>query len=217
MIFRDRTHAGELLARTLVERIPDLPGEHPIVLAIPRGGVPVGAEIAAALHAPLDVFVARKLGAPMQEELGIGAVAPDGTRVLDAELIAYLGVSGAYIEDVTRRELAELGRRMMLYRGDVPWPNLAGRAVILVDDGLATGVTARAALAALRRESPARLIFAAPVCSLEGVRRIEAEGTTVVCTATPPAFRGVGEWYDRFDQTTDDEVIALLHSAPAAG
>ncbi|MDQ6830203.1 MAG: phosphoribosyltransferase [Gemmatimonadota bacterium] len=210
MRYSDRTDAGRALAQLLTERIPTLRDERPIVLAVPRGGVPVGAEVARALGAPLDVFVARKLGAPGQEELGIGAVAPDGTRVIDRDIVDMLGVSDEYIEEVTVRERAELERRLRRFRGDRPWPALADRAVILVDDGLATGVTARASLAALREEHPSRLVFAAPVCSREGVMLLERDGFTAVCAMTPDNFQGVGVWYDDFTQTSDEEVDALL-------
>jgi predicted phosphoribosyltransferase len=213
VIFRDRVDAGQQLARALLERFPWLPREDPIVLAIPRGGVVVGHEVARALGAPLDVFIARKLGAPGHEELGIGAVAPGGARVLDVATIRMLGVSDEYIEEVTRRELAELDRRLSVFRGDRPPPRLAGRAVVLVDDGLATGVTARAALQALREESPSRLIFAAPVCSPEGRDLIAQEGTHVLCVATPERFYGVGAWYADFRQTEDEEVRELLRDA----
>ncbi len=210
MRYADRIEAGRVLARLLTEQIPTLRQERPIVLAVPRGGVPVGAEVARAFAAPLDVFVARKLGAPGQEEFGIGAVAPGGTRVIDYDIVATLGVSDAYIEAVTARERAELDRRLRRFRGDRPWPALAGRAVILVDDGLATGVTARASLAALRQELPSRLVFAAPVCSREGVTMLERDGFTALCAMLPENFQGVGVWYDDFDQTSDAEVDALL-------
>jgi predicted phosphoribosyltransferase len=150
------------------------------------------------------------LGAPGHEELGIGAVAPGDTRVLDHEIIAALRVDDEYLDAVTRRERAELERRMRLFRGDRPFPSLAARAVVLVDDGLATGVTARAALAAVRREQPAELVFAAPVCSPEGSRALTAEGYQVICVGRPRDFRGVGEWYGDFDQVSDEEVVRVL-------
>src|SRR5918912_38990 len=213
MIFRNRRAAGQRLAQELLARLPRLRDEDPIVLAIPRGGVPVGYEIAVALRAPLDVFIARKLGAPGQEELGIGAVALGGTRVLDTATIRMLRVSDEYIEKVTARELAELDRRMWAFRGNRPPPRITGRAVILVDDGLATGVTARAALAALRLERPLRLVFAAPVCSSEASGLLAGDADAVVCVAVPYRFFGVGAWYEDFTQTTDEEVVALLERA----
>jgi len=215
MLFADRADAGRQLAETLLARMPTLRQEQPLVLGIPRGGVIIGREVARALGAPLDVIVARKLGAPGHEELGIGAVAPDGTRVLDGEIVAALGVSDAYIEKITRLERAELDRRMRRFRGERPLPDLAGRAVVLADDGLATGVTARAALASVRRAHPAALVFAAPVCSEDGCRALTADGYTVVCVATPAEFRGVGEWYADFEQVSDDTVVAVLERAAA--
>ncbi len=209
-LFRDRADAGRRLGQELIARLPRLRTEHPIVLAIPRGGVAVGREVARVLDAPLDVLIARKLGAPGREELGIGAVAPGGTRVLDEEIIRALRVPARYIEAVTQRELAELERRMRAFRGSRPPPALGARAVVLVDDGLATGVTARAALAALRREGPSLLVFGAPVCSPDGRDLLAGAADAVVCVAAPARFRGVGEWYARFDQLTDDEVIAIL-------
>ncbi len=223
MIFRNRSEAGRLLARRLLSEFPTLRREDPVVLAIPRGGVPVGYEIALALDAPLDVFIARKLGAPGHEELGIGAVAPGGTRILDTAAIRMLGVPDDYIEAVTARELEELERRLRRFRGDRPPPRIAGRAVVLVDDGLATGVTARAALAALRRDGAARLVFAAPVCSAEASNALARHADAIVCAAVPRQFYGVGAWYHDFTQTSDEEVIALLSrrmsrdKAPAAG
>jgi len=215
MLFADRADAGRHLAETLLARMPTLRQQQPLVLGIPRGGVVIGREVARALGAPLDVIVARKLGAPGHEELGIGAVAPDGTRVLDGEIVAALGVSDAYIEKITRLERAELDRRMRRFRGERPLPDLAGRAVVLADDGLATGVTARAALASVRRAHPAALVFAAPVCSEDGCRALTADGYTVVCVATPAEFRGVGEWYADFEQVSDDTVVAVLERAAA--
>lgn len=210
MLFVDRREAGRRLGAELVRRLPQLREEDPLVLAIPRGGVPVGYETARQLDAPLDLFIARKLGAPGHEELGIGAVAPGGTRFLDADAIRALDVSDAYIEEVTRKELAELERRLRRFRGDRPPPRMAGRAVVLVDDGLATGVTALASLAAIRLERPRRLIFAAPVCSVEGAQTVARQADDVVCVAMPDRFFGVGAWYHDFTQTTDEEVEDLL-------
>ncbi len=215
MLFRDRAEAGAFLARELLDALPSLRSEAVTVLAIPRGGVAVAAPIAALLHAPLDVFVARKLGAPNQEELGIGAVAADGTRVLDDTLVRVLRVSDAYIERITKRELAEAKRRLALFRGERAPVPVRGRTVILVDDGLATGGTARAALTVLRAEQPARLIFAAPVASMDGAESLTALGVATVFSAVPKHFHGVGEWYEEFEQVSDDAVLALL--AEAAG
>ncbi|HEX6966661.1 MAG TPA: phosphoribosyltransferase [Gemmatimonadaceae bacterium] len=217
MLFRDRVDAGQRLARELLAEFPHLKQEQPIVLAIPRGGVPVGYEIALALDAPLDVFIARKLGAPGHEELGIGAVAPGGTRVLDTMAIRALHIPDDYIERVTERELAELDRRMQRFRHGRPAPDVKGRAVVLVDDGLATGVTARAALAALEREHPKRLIFASPVCSPEATELLGNDADAIVCLAVPQRFYGVGAWYDDFTQTSDEEVLELLALAESRG
>jgi putative phosphoribosyl transferase len=210
MLFRDRAEAGRFLSRELLDAVPELRTEPATVLAIPRGGVPVAAPIAVTLHAPLDVFIARKLGAPGHEELAIGAVAADGTRVLDHELVRALHVSDSYIEKITAREIAEAQRRLALFRGTRPPPPVRNRAVILVDDGLATGATARAALAVLLAEKPLRLIFAAPVASAEGAAAVASLGVTTVFAAIPKYFQGVGEWYEEFEQTNDAEVLALL-------
>ncbi len=193
--------------------MPELTSEPVTVLAIPRGGVAVAAPIAALLGAPLDVFVARKLGAPGQEELGIGAVAADGTRVLDDDLVRMLRVTDSYIDKITKREIAEARRRLVLFRGARAPAPISGRSVILVDDGLATGGTARAALTVLRAERPARLIFAAPVASMDGAESITAMGIATVFSAVPKHFHGVGEWYEAFQQVSDDEVLAMLAEA----
>ncbi|MDQ6888496.1 MAG: phosphoribosyltransferase [Gemmatimonadota bacterium] len=210
MMYRDRTDAGRQLGARLLGELPWSRDEPPVVLAIPRGGVVVGFEVARLLGASLDVFVARKLGAPGHEELGIGAIAPGGTRVLDEELVRMLGVTPDYIADVSARELDELERRLHRFRGDRPPLALEGRDVVLVDDGLATGVTARVSLLALRHNRPRRLIYAAPVCSPEGAQLLSSECDAVVCLAAPQRFRGVGEWYACFDQTEDEEVVQLL-------
>ena len=189
MLFRDRAEAGRFLSRELFDAVPELRTEPVTVLGIPRGGVPVAAPIAAMLHAPLDVFIARKLGAPGHEELAIGAVAADGTRVLDQQLVRVLRVSESYIEKTTAREIAEAQRRLALFRGTRAPPQLADRAVILVDDGLATGATARAALTVLLAAKPLRLVFAAPVASLEGAEAV-ATGTPLAATGRREAERG---------------------------
>jgi putative phosphoribosyl transferase len=210
MHFLDRAHAGQYLATKLMEYRgrADV-----IVLALPRGGVPVGVEIARDLHVPVDVFLVRKLGVPGHPELAMGAIASGGVRVLNAHLISELGIPPAAIEEVSIRELAELERRDRLYRGERPPPRLGGRIVILVDDGLATGATMEAAIEAARLHHPARVIVAAPVGAHDTCARLKRLADDVVCAATPEPFRAVGLWYDRFDQTSDDEVIDLLRQA----
>ena len=205
-LFRDRAEAGRALAEALAAYAP----ERPLVLALPRGGVVVGYEVAAALGAELDLLVARKLGAPDQPELGIGAVGPGGVRYVDARAVELLGVPVEYLRAVAEAEAREVERRLRHYRGDRPMPALGGRTVILVDDGLATGVTARAAILAAAAQQPARLVFAAPVCAPESAASLRIEVDDLVCLHAPPLFRAVGHWYERFDQTTDEEVIALL-------
>ena len=216
MIFRDRTHAGQVLAKELQGYAgrPDV-----LVLGLPRGGVPVAYEVARALGAPLDVFIVRKLGAPGQPELAIGAVASGGVRVLNPEVVRVLGITQKDIDELTTRELQEVEHRERLYRGDRPPVAVAGRTVILVDDGLATGSTMRAAAVALRRAGPAKIITAVPVAARATCEVLAAEVDEVVCAATPEPFYAVGQWYEQFTQTSDDEVRELLASAsrPSAG
>jgi predicted phosphoribosyltransferase len=210
--FRDRTEAGRLLAQRLAAYAnrPDV-----LVLALPRGGVPVAAEVARALRAPLDVFLVRKLGLPGQEELAMGAVATGGVRVINESLIRAIGIPNAVIEAVAAREQQELARRERLYRGDLPPPDLRGRTIILVDDGLATGATMLAAIRALKQQQPARIVVAVPTAAPETCEALKAEVDDVVCAVTPEPFYSVGLWYEDFSQTTDDEVRALLaRSAP---
>ena len=207
--FEDREDAG----RRLAERLTRYSDERPVVFALPRGGVPVGFEISRSLGAPLDVVVSRKLGAPGQPEFGIGAVAPGGVRVLNGNVVERLGIPDDYLEAVTRKELAEVERRLRHFRGDRPEPEVRDRTVILVDDGLATGVTARAAVEALRRLGPRRLILAAPVCAAQTAGLIGPEVDELVCLETPSDLGAIGFWYRDFSQTSDEEVIELLARA----
>jgi len=208
-MFRNREDAGRQLAR-LLQHTRDM---QPIVLALPRGGVPVAYEIARELDAPLDVFLVRKIGAPGQRELGIGAVAQGGVRILNESAISMLEVPESEIARITAEETEELQRRLQRFRGDLPLPDLRGRAVILVDDGLATGVSAAAAIRALQRHQPARFILAVPVCAPETAEALRPEVSEIVCALTPQNFMAVGFWYRIFDQTTDEEVVDLLDRA----
>ena len=207
MRFRDRLHAGRELARLLqpYARRPDV-----IVLGLPRGGVPVAAEVARTLGVPFDVFIVRKLGVPGHEELGFGAIAQGGVQVLNEPLIRDLAMPLAVVERVAAREQLELERRDALYRGGRAFPPIQDRVVILVDDGLATGATMEAAVTALRRLQPARVVVAVPVGARETCDRLSAIGDEVICAATPDPFDAVGLWYEDFSQTTDEEVRALL-------
>ena len=205
--FQDRHHAGVILARELA----DYAGRSDvIVLGLPRGGVPVAYEVATALAAPLDVLMVRKLGAPQNEELAIGALASDGMYVIDRRMVADLGISERQIASIIERETLELKRRDQLYRGTRPFPDLTGRVVIVVDDGLATGSTMRAAVEALRARHPARVIAAAPVASASACATLRQAADGCVCATSPEPFYGVGMWYEDFSQTTDHEVIVLL-------
>ena len=205
--FRDRRAAGRLVAAKLAryaER-PDV-----VVLALPRGGVPVAYEVAQALDAPLDVFAVRKLGLPGHEELAMGAVATGGVRVLNEQIVRALSLPPDLIDAVAAREQHELARRERLYRGDRPPLDVRGRTVILVDDGLATGATMHAAIEALRAQQPARIVVAVPTAAPETCEALRAKADEVVCAITPEPFYAVGLWYDDFSQTSDDEVRQLL-------
>lgn len=210
MIFRDRREAGRLLA----ERLSSLKGQKDLlVLAIPRGGVVVGSEVAKALGAPLDVYITRKIGAPYNPELAIGAIASDGTLILDRSLASRLGASQEYIEAQSAREREEIERRMRRYRGDRPSPDLKGKRVILVDDGIATGATIEATIDALQKTGLEELILAVPVGPRDTIGRLESKVDRLICLHSPEIFWAVGSFYMAFGQTTDEEVIALLEGS----
>jgi putative phosphoribosyl transferase len=207
MIFKNRADAGRKLAAKLT-RYADR--EDVLVLALPRGGVPVAYEVAKELKAPLDVFLVRKLGVPGHEELAMGAIASGGVRVINEELINYLGIPDDVIDAIAAVEQRELERRAVAYRDDRPPPEVKDRIVILIDDGLATGSTMRAAAASLRLQKPRRIVVAVPVSSPETCNEFRSEVDEIVCAVTPQHFQGVGLWYDDFSQTSDDEVRELL-------
>jgi predicted phosphoribosyltransferase len=214
MLFRHRSGAGRLLADKLASYAnrADV-----IVLALPRGGVPVAYEVAQVLHAPLDVFLVRKLGMPGQEELAMGAIASGGTRVINEEVVNTLQIPEEVIDTVSVEEKRELTRRETDYRGGRPPPDVRGRTVILVDDGLATGSTMRAAVAALRQQGPARIVVAVPVGAPDTCAELEREADEVVCAQMPQPFYAVGVWYEDFTQTSDEEVRDLLARAANFG
>ncbi len=210
--FRDRSEAGRVLAGRLARYAGR---DDVIVLALPRGGVPVAYEVARALNAPLDVFLVRKLGVPGHEELAMGAIASGGVRSLYEPVVRGLGIPAEVIDEVADAEQAELDRRASEYRDDRPEPDLKGKVAILVDDGLATGASMRAAVEALRKSDPGRIIVAVPVASSSTCEEFQDIVDEVVCTSTPEPFRAVGIWYDDFSQTTDAEVRDLLERASA--
>lgn len=205
--FADRRDAGRQLAAQLSAQRH----EKPVVVALPRGGVPVAREIADVLGAPLEVIVVRKLAPPRNPEFGIGALAEDGTCLIDSESAAVLGVLNGELDSIVAREKAELRRRVETYRGSRPLLELRDRDVIVVDDGVATGVTDTAALRALRGRLPRRLTLALPVCAPEALERLRAETDEIVCLRVPKVLRGVGEWYRDFSQVSDEEVLRDLH------
>jgi predicted phosphoribosyltransferase len=207
-LFADRREAGECLA----QRLLGFAGEEALVLGIPRGGVAVAAPVARRLAAPLDVVVPRKVAAPHNEELAIGAVAEDGTLYIDDTLVAYLGVTEEYLRREAAREIEEIKRRSQLYRGNKPPREVADRVVILIDDGVATGYTVLAALRYLRRQRPRRLVLAVPVASPDVLLKLREEADKVVVVSTPEPFYAVGQFYRDFGQTTDAEVIDLLET-----
>lgn len=205
--FFDRKDAGIALAKELkaYKNKPNV-----IALALPRGGVPVAYEIAKALAIPLDIFIVRKLGVPGHEELAMGAIASGGTVIFNEQVLAQLSLDKVSIDQVMQAEQAELSRREQLYRGDLPFPKLLNKTVILVDDGIATGSTMRAAISAIRKHKPASIIIAVPVAALSTYEEMQKLVNKVICPLKPIDFYAVGLWYENFSQTSDEEVIALL-------
>ncbi|MBD2388434.1 phosphoribosyltransferase [Cylindrospermum sp. FACHB-282] len=210
MLFQDRKLAGQLLAGKLAvyANVPDV-----VVLGLARGGVPVAFEVARAINAPLGVLVVRKLGVPNHQELAMGAIAPGGVRVLNEQIIWEENISDQAIARIALQEQRELERRERLYQGDRPSPDLQGRIVILVDDGLATGATMLAAIVALRKQQPARIVVAVPVAASPTYHELAPSVDEIVCIAQPDPFNSVGLWYEQFPQITDDEVCDLLTKA----
>jgi predicted phosphoribosyltransferase len=210
MIFRDRTDAGKYLATKLLSYKDR---QDVLVLALPRGGVPVAFEVAQVLRVPLDIFLVRKLGVPGHEELAMGAISTGGVRVLNEDTVDYLNITEHIIDSISAEELKELKRRERAYRGNRPEPDVKGKTVILIDDGLATGSTIRAAAQALRPQQPARIIVAVPVSAPETCDEYRIGVDEIICAVTPEPFVGVGMWYLDFSQTTDEEVRDLLERA----
>jgi putative phosphoribosyl transferase len=208
--FRDRTQAGRILATQLAAYANRC---DVLVLALPRGGIPVGVEVARALHAPLDVLVVRKLGVPGEEELAMGAIATGGIRLLNEEVVRGLGISDEVIDKAAAREQRELERREHLYRGDRPAYDALGRTILLVDDGMATGATMHAAVEALRKGHPARIVVAVPTAARSTYEEFAAQGVEVACVIKPEPFYGVGLWYERFPHLSDEAVCDLLARA----
>ena len=208
--FENRAEAGRYLATKLSHYAnrPDV-----LVLALPRGGVPVAFEVAQTFHTPLDIFVVRKLGMPGHEEMAMGAIASGGVRVLNQEVVEEFQIANAIIDRVAQEELQELRRREVTYRGSRPNPRIQGRTVILVDDGLATGASMRAAVTALKLLNPAHIVVAVPAAARSTCEELEADVDEVICAMTPEPFFAVGLWYEDFSQTTDEEVRQLLQKA----
>jgi uncharacterized protein (TIGR00369 family) len=213
MRFRNRADAG----RQLASRLLPLKGQDVVVLGLPRGGVAVAAEVARALEAPLDVILVRKLGVPVQPELGMGAIGEGDARVINADVVRYARVSEADISAVEQRERAELERRIKRFRGDAPRVPLEGRTAILVDDGVATGSTARAACQVARAQGAAKVVLAVPVAPPSVSATLADDADEVICLETPERFLAIGEWYEDFSQTRDEEVVSLLRAARDAG
>lgn len=208
--FKDRRDAG----RKLAQKLSAYAGQpHILILALPRGGVPVAYEVALALNVPLDIFIVRKLGLPGRDELAIGAVASGGVRVLNSDIVRMLSIPEEVINFVVKRELQELQRREKLYKRDRPFVEVQDRTVILVDDGLATGASMRAAIAGLRAQHPARIVVAVPAAAPDVCDAFQSEVDEIVCAITPEPFYGVGRWYEDFSQVTDEEVRVLIEQA----
>lgn len=207
--FKDRKEAGEILAG----KLGHYAGQNVLVLGLPRGGVPVAFEVAKALKAPLDIYVVRKLGVPGHEELAMGAIASGDVRVLNKSVIDSLRISEAEIEAETRKEKKELRRRELLYRGDRPTLAVSNRTVILVDDGIATGSTIKAAIQALKKEKAKRIVVAVPVAPVSTIEELKREVDELICVSTPEFFYAISLWYDYFPQTSDEQVRELLKEA----
>lgn len=206
MFFYDRAAAGKKLSERLIKF-----KDSPIVLALPRGGVPVGVEVAKALNAPLNVIVVRKLGSPGQNELGIGAIAEGGVKILDKKTIALLNISKDKLQEIINQENEELIRRVKVYRKGKKLTGLKNRTVIIVDDGLATGLTAKAAIAFVKKQKPKKIIFAAPICALDSATNLKREIHELICFSMPSEFHSVGSFYENFPQLFDQEVIEILN------
>lgn len=209
-LFKDRVDAGRILAKELSKYASR---SDVLILALPRGGVPVAYEVAKALNVKMDVFIVRKLGVPGYEELAMGAIASDNIRVLNEDVVKSFGIPEEVIEKTATKELHELERREKAYRGDRPKPEITNKTVILIDDGLATGATMRAAAAALKTKNPAKIIIAVPTAAADTCEFFEGKVDEIICVATPEPFYGVGAWYGNFSQTTDKEVCDILEKA----
>jgi predicted phosphoribosyltransferase len=215
-MFADRIDAGQKLGERLRELAVSMcDNREVVVLALPRGGVPVGREVARALGAKLDVFLVRKLGAPMQEELAMGAIASGGVRVINDDVVRTLRITPQQLDQTAERETRELERRELAYRGERPPVDVQGNCVLLVDDGIATGYTMRAAVTALRQIQPKQIVVAVPVAAKDTCEELKQHADAVVCLFTPPDFVAVGQWYRSFEQTSDEEVRAMLRELPA--
>ena len=209
MIYKDRHDAG----RALAEKLKKYADENPVIIGIPRGGVVLGYEVAKALNAPLDIIVARKIGAPQNPELGIGAIAPGKVTILNNELVSMLSVSKQQLERIIEQETSEMNRRINVYRKGLPDLDLNNKTVIVVDDGIATGISTMAAIASIKLSKPKKIILAVPVCPSDSVNKFEENVDEFICLNARADFYAVGQYYDNFEQTTDEEVIDLLQKA----